>query len=422
MATQQELNVKFKVDATELKTGSDEAKRQVKDAATDMEASMKDVSKATDGITTATQGASQAVKQMEGQVASSSASMEKNLQKVSKQMGAMQLFNMGSRAVGMIGGAAANLATLNGDSDAANTINTVTNAGSNAMRGAAMGFAATGGNPLGAAVGGLIGAGSALLEAAMKQKEAAAALAQARGKELDDYLHNAVDEVKTRQEAVAWQKGTDEMFAKYSNGPGSADEIQKLIDAQTKHIEKLQGKYDAKVLEYANNEENGYSLNQEQQAILEKRAATLEKAKKILERYYEVLSRIQETEQQMSDPLNFGEDDWGVGEQVDPSWFDKSIELDEQQQKLKEGEATLASLQKELNGVASYASGTPTDALTRIGGGVGYASYNNSVEQVQRTISSDLKKLIENQSRQNQEIANKLDDLKWETTPSTFSK
>jgi hypothetical protein len=46
-----------------------------------------------------------------------------------------------------------------------------------------------------------------------------------------------------------------------------------------------------------------------------------------------------------------------------------------------------------------------------MGGGVGYTSYNNSVEGVQKTISDNLKKLIENQTNQNQEIIDRLKDL-----------
>ena len=179
------LEVKFKVETSDLRKGSSDAKRTVKDsanqmardvngAAQNMASSMGRVNDATKQIANAANTASNGVRRLEQNVAQSASSMERNLSKVSRQMSAMQLFHMGVRGVQMLGGAAANIATLAGaSSDTVSGINSATNVASSSLQGAALGWTMTGGNPIGAAVGGLVGAGSALLEAAVKQKEAA---------------------------------------------------------------------------------------------------------------------------------------------------------------------------------------------------------------------------------------------------------
>ena len=71
----------------------------------------------------------------------------------------------------------------------------------------------------------------------------------------------------------------------------------------------------------------------------------------------------------------------------------------------------MAQYERELQGVASKPAETPTDQLTRIGGGGGDASYNNSTAQIQRNIENYLKTLISNQKSQIQEVVDKLDAL-----------
>ena len=185
------LEVKFKVETSDLRKGSSDAKRTVKDsadqmardvngAAQNMASSMGKVNAATKSISDAASTASNGVRSLEQNVARSASSMERNLSKVSRQMSAMQMFHIGVRGVQMLGGAAANIATLAGaSSETVSGINSATGFVTSGLQGAAAGAAfgtmiAPGvGTGIGAAVGALVGAGNALLEAAVKQKEAA---------------------------------------------------------------------------------------------------------------------------------------------------------------------------------------------------------------------------------------------------------
>lgn len=226
---ERDLNIKFKVDASEVASKSDEAKNKVKQAADQMasevkyasdqmKSSFEGVAKSTEQISEATKDASSAVKQMEGQVASSSKSMEANLDSVSKKMSAMQAFHMGARGIGMLGGAAQSVLRLYGDEETADNVATATSIGQSGFQGAAMGFAA--GGPWGAAVGGLIGAGSVLLEAAVKQKEAAEATLQAN-------------------------RGTIEAAEKQNNDRALANWVQEQATAKNFDVEFAQDQIDA---------------------------------------------------------------------------------------------------------------------------------------------------------------------------------
>ena len=86
-------------------------------------------------------------------------------------------------------------------------------------------------------------------------------------------------------------------------------------------------------------------------------------------------------------------------------------------------EKSLAGSQDKLNGGGLKTVSAPTDQLTRIGGGSGYASYNNSVssvEQVQKSIDSSVKTLIANQNNQNNQIIDELRDIKLSNTDAKF--
>jgi hypothetical protein len=88
-------------------------------------------------------------------------------------------------------------------------------------------------------------------------------------------------------------------------------------------------------------------------------------------------------------------------------------ELEEREKKAKE-EKNKNEDEKEnpLKGAFTASSLRQTDSLTRIGGGNGYASYNNSTAQIQKNIETSLKTLISNQKNQNDQIIQKLDEFK----------
>ena len=93
-------------------------------------------------------------------------------------------------------------------------------------------------------------------------------------------------------------------------------------------------------------------------------------------------------------------------------------ETDEDKEKalkdqLKEAQSELAGTQKELEGVGRTTVGAgATDSLTRIGGGGGYASYNNSVSDNVKTISNQLKELIKEQQAGVETLNSTLQELK----------
>lgn len=211
------LEVKFKVETSDLRKGSSDAKRTVKDsadqmardvngAAQNMASSMGKVNAATKSISDAASTASNGVRSLEQNVARSASSMERNLSKVSRQMSAMQMFHMGARGVQMLGGAAANIATLAGASaDTVSGINGATGIVTGGIQGASIGkwF-----GPWGVAIGGLVGAGSGLLEAAIKQKEAAEKQKEVADKTFADWK-NSVEGIDKTNKARQYQETID---------------------------------------------------------------------------------------------------------------------------------------------------------------------------------------------------------------------
>ena len=83
--------------------------------------------------------------------------------------------------------------------------------------------------------------------------------------------------------------------------------------------------------------------------------------------------------------------------------IDEQIAALEEEQKKKDNP---------LKGAFTASTIRQTDSLTRIGGGTGYASYNNSTAQIQKNIETSLKTLISNQKNQNDQIIQKLDEFK----------
>jgi len=449
------LEVKFKVDASEVTRGSDEAKRKVKNAADSMAASMREVSNAT-------KDASSAVRQMEGQVASSSRSMERDLSKVARQMSAMQMFNLGARGVGLLGGVASNIAKYNGNYDAASTIDSTTKVAQGGMQGAAMGFAAAG--PVGAAVGALMGAGNALLEAAVMQKEAARAMLNGSVKSIEDIEDRY--QSRTRQEEIARQASAAN-FDSTAAAQQIAEAKQAVEDAKNRQADiqdilygrkagiidigslggygrgvatqEMQGNWMdpsfrqrvTKNIEDAIHGQSGTlggefnrlvgpnveTFVADQYKIFADEAKNAEeevqRAQKRLQELAPLQARIDAEQSKIAQMwLNSQEEFWnsGAGRAFDDYQNGKDLE-DEKREK----ERTLADYQRQLQGVISRPAETPTDALTRIGGGRGYAAYNNSTAQIQKNIENYLKTLISNQKSQIQEIIDELRTLKGPT-------
>ena len=439
MATQ-ELNVKFKVDASDVTSGSKEAKDKVKDAANQMaqdvksssdkmEQSFKDVAKSTDAIKDATKTATTAVKDMETQVDSSAKNMEKSMDAVSKKMnvmmgarGAATALRMGGNLVQSIG------PTVGMDEDTAKTTGAVlTGAASGIAAGAQLGTVVGGpgmGTAIGAAAGGLIGAGAELFKAgkelqmAAKSEQEKAAIYTEQARKLKEQEAN-----KQLLRTVS-QKPIDEIYA---DRDAYTEELRRREAARERAIAELDPtkakSSDFQELEGIENQiETQRALVEAVNKIIAEREAPLK------ERREEAAAARQATEAK-EDAANKAyaeyarkqveanrrkkerEEADAVKEAEDKEKAEKNAKKDALSDKLKEGQTTLADLQSELNGkMRSRASG-PTDELTKIGGGVGYTSYNNSVEGVQKTISNDLKTLIKNQTIYNANIETKLQEL-----------
>lgn len=446
MATQ-DLNVKFKVDASEVSKGSDEAKRKVKSAAdtmasdvrrasSSMSSSMKDVERATQGIGNAAKAASNSVRQMEG-----------DLKSVSRQMSAMQMFNMGSRGIGMLGGVASNVLKLQGNYEGAETVNGAVKVGQGAFQGAAMGFAM--GGPLGSAVGGLIGAGNALLEAAVEQKEAARELLKGSVKSIEDIeeryqsrirqetiasqatatnfdVDNAqkqIDEAKQAlEDAKSNQRTAQDNLYGRNGGINWMDESQRNAFIEEER-ERLYGKKGERswgqaiaewtdpMLDRKNNDPE--QIVAEQYKLFAQEASNADKEVQRAQQRLAELAPLQariDAEKAKSDQfwLNSQAEFWnsGAGKAFDD--YQNGKDLKDQ---LKIDQASLADYQRQLNGVMARPADTPSDALTRIGGGRGYSAYNNSAANVQKQIEGHLRSVIDILQKSIDETTSRLDAL-----------
>lgn len=448
MATQ-ELNVKFKVDASGVTSGSKEAKDKVKDAASQMaqdvksssekmEQSFKDVAKSTDAIKDATKTATTAVKTMETQVDSSAKNMEKSMESVSRKMSAMQAFSMGSRGIGIVGGLGQEIAKSFGADETASNIGIATSVGQTAMQGAAAGFAM--GGPVGAAIGGLTGAAQSLLKAGNDLQEAA----KSQDERAKSDLETRRREIVHQNDVNKWTKEANTLANNaYGNGTVlGTDEgkaiLGKSIADQRKRIADLTAQRDAIALNY---DENGDVFAQAEQmrtlddsiafateklniflqamqtaADVEQRAiaateAGIKAAEEAIEARKQEAQNIRRRQEEV-DAKERARQEAQIARDAEKAQRDAQKEEEKDLNgQLKEGQSTLADLQSQLNGRMRGSASGPSDALTKMGGGVGYTSYNNSVEGVQKTISDDLKTLIKNQTAYNSNIETKLQQL-----------
>ena len=449
MATEN-LTVKFKVDATGVKTGADEAKNKVKSAAQTMSS---DVKKASQNMESSVKSATNAVKQMDREVATASGSMERNLSKVSKQMSAMTAFRIGARGIGMLGGVAENIARLNGNYDAADSIGTASKVAQGGIQGAAAGFLM--GGPAGAAVGALVGAGNSLLEAAAMQKEAARELMKGSVKTIEDIEDQY--QTRTRQEEIA-STASAKTFDSDAAARRIAEAKQALEDAKARQAEiqdtlygrngginwmdegqrkaliqqeneRLYGKKGERSWGQAiaswtdpnmprwlggGDEYDPEKLVAKQYQAFSEEAKNAEKevqrAQQLLRELAPLQARIYEEQQKGAKFWMDSQSEFWNGE--GGKAFDKYQKGGDIQDQIKESESTISELQKKLQGVVSRSANAPTDALTRIGGGRGYASYNNSTANYQSKVENHLKELIKLEQSKITDLKSELEDIK----------
>ena len=445
MATQTELNVKLKVDSSGVRTGTDEAKRKVKDAAdsmaqnvkqssTKMEDSMKGVSRATDGVADATRTATNAVRQMEGQVSSSASKMKKDLSDVASQMkGVSARQAAGVAAQGLrVAGNAVNWIGEN-FTEEGSTGRDIANVGGGALNGAASGVmlgAAVGsiipglgtavGAALGGAVGALIGAASALWDASQELKKSAAE----RQKNAETNLQAHATDLKTRERFAGYERENQV----YLNGLGKTwwqskdgrqsysgeDRVFQVQELRQRELANATERRDQFVREHQNDTGDAAVEAANRLQYLDRAVQEAQEHLQALAPVVEAARRSQEAQRREADEAAKATERERRAREDATARLQEAAEKEQIKglnEEKRSAEHTMAQYERELQGVASKPAETPTDQLTRIGGGGGYASYNNSTAQIQRNIENYLKTLISNQKSQIQEVVDKLDAL-----------
>ena len=445
MATQTELNVKLKVDSSGVRTGTDEAKRKVKDAAdsmaqnvkqssTKMEDSMKSVSRATDGVADATRTATNAVRQMEGQVSSSASKMKKDLSDVASQMkGVSARQAAGVAAQGLrVAGNAVNWIGEN-FTEEGSTGGDIANVGGGALNGAASGVmlgAAVGsiipglgtavGAALGGAVGALTGAASALWDASQELKKSAAE----RQKNAETNLQAHATDLKTRERFAGYERENQV----YLNGLGKTwwqskdgrqsysgeDRVFQVQELRQRELANATERRDQFVREHQNDTGDAAVEAANRLQYLDRAVQEAQEHLQALAPVVEAARRSQEAQRREADEAAKATERERRAREDATARLQEAAEKEQIKglnEEKRSAEHTMAQYERELQGVASKPAETPTDQLTRIGGGGGYASYNNSTAQIQRNIENYLKTLISNQKSQIQEVVDKLDAL-----------
>lgn len=448
-----QVKIKFTTDTSGLKSGMDQAtsdaSNKVKELSDDVEKESKkmedNLDKVADSAKDVGKAADQAadgVKGLENQVAKSSSNMEKHLDSVAdklKNVSARQVAGLAARGLTNIAGSIKdNLGDTAGGQY-----------GASALQGAATGMmmGAIAG-PIGAAAGGLAGAAVGLMEAAVDLKSAAQDQDIANGRIMDDArqgvidrresegrqrevqgridnlnaargneatraaINNAQELVKDRQEAAKAARAKYEDLAMNSTHTGDVEKDNAtLAEINKARVEMEKAELAAAEVApliaviAAKEEEIRQSIVAELEATdrqikaqQEKEAAEKAKAAK-MEEAARIAAEEDATEQLIRalDPLS------------DPAYVaEREAALKDQ---LKEAESSLAGSQKELEGVGRTTVGI-TDDLTRIGGGAGYASYNNSVGDNVKSISNSLKQLIQQEQAGVDRLVNALEDMK----------
>lgn len=454
MATQ-ELKVKFKVDTGEVKSGADEAKNKVKQATSQMasdtkqasasmSSSMKDVQRATDGVAGATKTATTAVKQMEGQVTQSAQKMSGELGKVAEQIKGIsgrQIANIGARGLGMAGRAvnwaADNLADEGSDTQAALKVGgaALTGAGSGVMMGAAIGsIVPVIGTAVGAAVGGAVGA---LAGAASELWEASSALkksAEERQQAAQKTLQQAGNELRERDKLAGWDKenqvllnGLGKTWWQSKDGTRSItgeERVFKVQEARQAELDRAVKERDefVRAHQYDTGEEATRSAITF--SILEKAVNEAAQHLQALAPVVEAAKR-SEAEKAKAVEQALAQADKEARAREAAAAKATEAEFKDQvkgkQEEIKESDRTIASLQSQLQGIITRPAQSPTDALTRMGGGRGYSAYNNSTANVQMKIENNLRQLIKVQEAQSAQLHEDLQTLISSRTEATWA-
>lgn len=454
MATE-ELKVRFKVDTTEVKSGADEAKNKVKQATSQMasdtkqasasmSASMKDVQRATDGVAGATKTATTAVKQMEGQVSQSAQKMSGELGKVAEQIKGIsgrQIANIGARGLGMAGRAvnwaADNLANEGSDTQAALKVGgaALTGAGSGVMMGAAIGsIVPVIGTAVGAAVGGAVGA---LAGAASELWEASSALkksAEERQQAAQKTLQQAGSELRERDKLAGWDKenqvllnGLGKTWWQSKDGARSItgeERVFKVQEARQAELDRAVKERDefVRAHQYDTGEEATRSAITF--TVLEK---AVNEAAQHLQALAPVVDAARRSEADKAKAVEqaLAQADKEARAREAAAAKASEAEFKDQvkgkQEEIKESDRTIASLQSQLQGIITRPAQSPTDALTRIGGGRGYSGYNNSTANIQKNIETNLRQLIKVQEAQSAQLHEDLQTLISSRTEATWA-
>ena len=439
-----QVKVKFTTDTSELKSGMDQAtsdaKQKVKELSDDvskeskdMEDSLDKVADSTKDIGNAADQASQGVKGLENQVSKSASSMEKNLDQVAKKMSSMQMFTMGARGAEMGFGLAGEVASALGADQTATAMGLAGNMAGGGMRGAAVGMQIAG--PWGAVIGGLAGAGKELLAAGKDLKEAARGREAAAQSRIDERQREKehqefVDRWTDKARSMAYEAYGDEHA-------GGTDEGKAALDAELRRQQQYLDRVTAKRDEILASDE--YDTATEKEAALEVVERELQNASEQLQ----IFSGIAAQAAAMDERLLAADNRAAEAAQAsidarkrEAEAIRRKAEEDERRSteaagrqrareeeaarrteeksvrdQIKEAQSELTGSQRELEGVGRTTVGV-TDDLTRIGGGAGYASYNNSVGDNVKTISNSLKQLIQLQQSNVDRLVNTLEDIK----------
>ena len=450
----QDLNIRFTVDSKELKSGADEAKQKVKAAASQMtsdvkqasssmSSSMKDVERATDGFASATGAATDAVKRMEDQVSESASRMSSDLGKVAqqvKEINAKQLAGVASRGFGIAGNAVkwvgenfteeGSSARVGLDTGAA----ALTGAGQGVMLGAAIGSVVpVVGTAVGAALGGAVGALTGAATELWNASEALEKAAQDRLQSAEQSLQQHGTELRERERLQSYERENQVLLNGLgkvwweSKGTGEKltgeDRVFKVQEARQAEVTRLSNERDDYIR--AHRDDTGEAAV-EAAAHLRYLDGELTKAQQHLAALAPVVEAARRSQQDAARATEQRRKAEEAATKATEAAAAREAErsLKEQEAGLKQeqrtAEKTLAETQRQLEGVIAKPAATPTDALTRIGGGNGYAAYNNSTAQIQKSIENYLKQLVSNQKSQIQEIINKLDDLKLPADSATW--
>lgn len=445
------LEVKFKVDATDVTRGSEDAKNKVKNAANEMasdvknssqkmEASMKDVANATEGIGEATKTATNAVKEMEREVDSSARHMERSLRNVS----ARQVGGLVARGLGEIGSQISeNLGDTEGGALAGGALK---GASAGIMMGALAG-------PIGMAAGGLVGAATGLMEAAIELKSAAQDQKMANFRTSQNFRNDIINRIEDEGNQKEVQSALD-LFKTANGNEGTRFAInraQELVDDRKSAYEKARNKY------FELGKTNLTGNNEEDQKILAAIGAAEEEMDNAAAAFQEVaplIAAITQAEHQIEQSIigeinetkkrldaeearkkQMEEAARIAAEEDENERMIKRLErgmpaataedaekINDHIAKLEEQEEEDKKKKKSLKGAFTDVGIRQTDSLTRIGGGTGYASFNNSTTQIQKNIDNNLKNVVKLMRESITETNSRLDALIAKDNTMTWAK